>query len=44
MGHWEVTVVVAAGTRVGTIVDRGFVGEGFSNMGSIAQDDSVVGA
>jgi hypothetical protein len=29
MGHWEVTAVVAASTRVGTVVDRGSIGEGF---------------
>ena len=31
MGHWEVTAVFAAGTRVGTIVDSGLVGDGFEN-------------
>jgi hypothetical protein len=29
MGHWEVTETIVAGTRVGTIVDRGSVGDGF---------------
>jgi hypothetical protein len=31
MRHWEVTAVVVAGTRVGTVVDRGSVGDGFDN-------------
>jgi hypothetical protein len=29
VGHWEVTIVVVASTGVGTVVDRGSVGEGF---------------
>jgi hypothetical protein len=29
MGNWEVTAVVVVGTGVGTVVDRGFVGDGF---------------
>ena len=29
MGHWEVTAAIYAGTGVGTVVDRGSVGEGF---------------
>jgi hypothetical protein len=29
VGHWEVTADVAAGTKVGTVVDRGSVGDGF---------------
>ena len=28
MGHWEVTAIVAAGTGVGTVVDRSSVGDG----------------
>jgi hypothetical protein len=29
VGHWEVTAGVVVGTGVGTVVDRGYVGEGF---------------
>ena len=29
MGHWEVTATVVAGTEVGTVVDRGYVGDDF---------------
>jgi hypothetical protein len=29
VGHWEVTMVVVAGTGVGTVVDRGYVGDDF---------------
>ena len=29
MGHWEVTAAIVVGTEVGTIVDRGSVGDGF---------------
>ena len=31
MRHWEAIVVVVAGTGVGTVVDRGSVGDGFDN-------------
>jgi len=31
VGQWEVTIVVSVGTGVGTVVDRGSVGDGFDN-------------
>ena len=31
MGHWEATTAVAASTGVGTVVDRGSVGDVFDN-------------
>jgi hypothetical protein len=29
VGHLEVTTVVVVGTEVGTVIDRGLVGDGF---------------
>ena len=29
MRHWEATTAIVAGTGVGTVVDRGLVGDGF---------------
>jgi hypothetical protein len=29
--HWVEIAAVAAGTRVGTVVDRGSIGDGFDN-------------
>lgn len=31
MRHWTAIAAVAAGTGVGTVVDRGSVGDGFDN-------------